>query len=385
MSFCQEGILSGPGGVCCPATCGTCGGAKCGDQPGGWDNCCATGVKTANVVCATPAQSACVMPPPVLGPPPPSKFGVKVDLGFTQPTWGDPAQTLHAHTAWCHAGVRGSKTMESVCCAGTCGQCGGPACASLPGGYDACCTGPIVKNNITCTDGNSFGCIVPMVNQVAEEERVTALEPFAFSPSKCFNSLKARTFLFDASVAATCATDKPAPAWYRHNAYQPEIGAKAGLHLALKRAQSKMASKDVSGMCVNGVHSTRTEHLCCDSQCGSCGGAGCESRKGGKGRCCATGLTYANVTCTHADQTACLLPQHAADLRSRLWSRSRLASVLQEELGELALEEAEVLDDHSSVQQQEAAKAKAKAKAVAKAKRARAEKSMVREANLNSN
>ena len=144
-----------------------------------------------------------------------------------------------------------------------------------------------------------------------------------------------------------------------------------------------MAAKDVSGMCANGVHSTRTEHLCCDSQCGSCGGAGCESRKGGKGRCCATGLTYANVTCTHADQTACLLPQHAADLRSRLWSRSRLASVLQEELGELALEEAEVLDDHSSVQQQEAAKAKAKA--VAKAKRARAEKSMVREANLNSN
>ena len=59
--------------------------------------------------------------------------------------------------------------------------------------------------------------------------------------------------------------------------------------------------------------------------------------------------------------------------------------MLQEELGELALEEAEVLDDHSSVQQQEAAKAKAKAKAVAKAKRARAEKSMVREANLNSN
>ena len=125
------------------------------------------------------------------------------------------------------------------------------------------------------------------------------------------------------------------------------IGAKANLHLALKRAQSKMAAKDVSGMCANGVHSTRTEHLCCDSQCGSCGGAGCEARKGGKARCCATGLTYANLTCAHEAQTACLLPQHASDLRSRLWSRSRLASVLQEELGELALEEAEVQDDHS--------------------------------------
>jgi hypothetical protein len=58
--------------------------------------------------------------------------------------------------------------------------------------------------------------------------------------------------------------------------------------------------------------------------------------------------------------------------------------VLQEELGQLTLEETEVLDDHSSVQQQEAAKAKATAKE-AKAKRARAEKSRVREANLNAN
>ena len=185
-------------------------------------------------------------------------------------------------------------------------------------------------------------------------------------------------------MAATCPTDKAAPAWYKRNEMLPErgaIGAEANLHLALKRAQSKRAAKDGSGMCANGVHSSRTEHLCCDSSCGSCGGAGCEARKGGKARCCATGLTYANLTCAHEAQTACLLPQHASDLRSRLWSRSRLASVLQEELGELALEEAEVLDDHSSVQQQEAAKAKA----VAKAKRARAEKSMVREANLNSN
>ena len=60
--------------------------------------------------------------------------------------------------------------MEKVCCAGSCGQCGGPACASLPGGYDSCCTGGILKQNITCADGDSFGCIVPMVNQVAEEE-----------------------------------------------------------------------------------------------------------------------------------------------------------------------------------------------------------------------
>ena len=350
-AFCQDGILSGPGGVCCPTTCGACGGAACGDKPGGRENCCSAAIKTTNVLCTTPTQTTCVMPPPAPPAPAPAKFGFKVDLGFTQPTWGEPAQTLRAHTAWCASGVRGARTMEKVCCAGSCGQCGGPACASLPGGYDSCCTGPILKNNITCVDSNSFGCVVPTIDLVAEEERVTSLEPFAFSPAMCYNSLKARTFLFDASVAASCPTEKAAPAWYKRNEMLPRQPAKPGAHLALQRAQSKMAAKDGSGLCAHGVHSARSEHLCCDGSCGSCGGAGCERRKGGKARCCATGLTYANVTCTHAAQTACLLPQHATDMRSQLWSRSRLAAVLQEELAQLPLQEmqqAEAQVDHSA-------------------------------------
>ena len=63
-------------------------------------------------------------------------------------------------TAWCADGVRGASTPD-VCCAGTCGQCGGPACGTLPGGRDSCCTSNILRNNITCADSASMGCIVP--------------------------------------------------------------------------------------------------------------------------------------------------------------------------------------------------------------------------------
>ena len=65
-AFCQDGILSGPGGVCCPTTCGACGGAACGDKPGGRENCCAAAIKTTNVLCTTPTQTTCVMPPPAM-------------------------------------------------------------------------------------------------------------------------------------------------------------------------------------------------------------------------------------------------------------------------------------------------------------------------------
>ena len=360
-SFCQDGIQSSTGGICCPTTCGVCGGARCEESPGGPEQCCGLGIRQTHGFCTSPTQTACRMPTPeptVLAEP---KFGFKVDIGFTQPQWGNPPQTLHSHTAWCANGVRGVKSQENVCCPGMCGQCGGAACASLPGGFDNCCTSTIVATNTSCADGAATSCIVPTVNQVAEEERVTQLEPSAFNPDKCFNSLKARTFLFDGSVASSCATPSAAsPAWYKH--FGPP--AKAGL--ALNRAQSK-----TGGFCAKGVHSTRTKHLCCDSSCGTCGGAGCQTRPGGKGRCCATGLTFANVTCADKSQTACLVPQHASDLRTRLRSRSRLASLLQEELGDLTLQElktvrrssgSSVQVQQSQQQQQQAAEKRANAK-----------------------
>ena len=39
-----------------------------------------------------------------------------------------------------------------VCCAATCGRCGGPSCAKLPGGGAACCTGKIKDAKVSCTE-----------------------------------------------------------------------------------------------------------------------------------------------------------------------------------------------------------------------------------------
>ena len=50
----------------------------------------------------------------------------------------------------------------TVCCAKTCGSCGGGGCTSRPGGTQNCCTGNIKDNGKVCgLDGNKAPCIIP--------------------------------------------------------------------------------------------------------------------------------------------------------------------------------------------------------------------------------
>jgi len=46
----------------------------------------------------------------------------------------------------CLTGVPGG----TVCCAASCGTCGGTGCSARPGGAEACCTGPIVEAGQSC-------------------------------------------------------------------------------------------------------------------------------------------------------------------------------------------------------------------------------------------
>lgn len=41
---------------------------------------------------------------------------------------------------------------ETVCCAASCGTCGGTGCSSLPGGAEACCAGPIADAGQPCNE-----------------------------------------------------------------------------------------------------------------------------------------------------------------------------------------------------------------------------------------
>ena len=62
--FCKEGITDRQRTVCCPKTCGECGGGHCANQPGGAAACCHEDIMHGNGInyCETETNVTCVMP-----------------------------------------------------------------------------------------------------------------------------------------------------------------------------------------------------------------------------------------------------------------------------------------------------------------------------------
>lgn len=63
--------------------------------------------------------------------------------------------------AWCSNGITNPRRPE-VCCAMSCGSCGGGGCGDRDGGKAQCCHDPITKDGGTCTARSQSGCLVPV-------------------------------------------------------------------------------------------------------------------------------------------------------------------------------------------------------------------------------
>ncbi|HJK90768.1 MAG TPA: hypothetical protein RMH26_08590, partial [Polyangiaceae bacterium LLY-WYZ-15_(1-7)] len=55
---CSTGVAGG--GVCCAASCGTCGGSGCGSRPGGAESCCGSAIRSSGRSCLT-SEPPCVL------------------------------------------------------------------------------------------------------------------------------------------------------------------------------------------------------------------------------------------------------------------------------------------------------------------------------------
>ena len=58
--------------------------------------------------------------------------------------------TALASDPTCAHGIANDESHPSICCAASCGRCGGPSCGMLPGGSAACCEGTISASNRSC-------------------------------------------------------------------------------------------------------------------------------------------------------------------------------------------------------------------------------------------
>ena len=64
--------------------------------------------------------------------------------------------------AWCSNGMQNPKNRLEVCCAITCGKCGGNGCKDRVGGKEQCCHNTMTDSKKTCTARDQTGCLIPL-------------------------------------------------------------------------------------------------------------------------------------------------------------------------------------------------------------------------------
>jgi hypothetical protein len=161
-----------------------------------------------------------------------------------------------AEVASCLVGIVGSQDVTKVCCNSSCGVCGGFGCADRPGGRSVCCAADIIKAGYVCRNSLATGCTVPMV----------------------------------------------------HASLDRQVGSDGHLHQAEAPFNASVR------LCATGVieaGAPASARVCCDPECGTCGGMGCSTRPGGSRRCCPLGIMKWDRACRSPTDVACMVPPQA--------------------------------------------------------------------------
>ncbi|CAN0463092.1 unnamed protein product, partial [Scytosiphon promiscuus] len=59
--------------------------------------------------------------------------------------------------------------------------------------------------------------------------------------------------------------------------------------------------------CSNGFPGFENGAICCEFQCGICGGSGCSGRPGGESSCCTSAINMSEVMCSEALAAPCIM------------------------------------------------------------------------------
>lgn len=111
-----------------------------------------------------PATPRPVDPIVIVDPVPPTE---PPHVDPVEPTWCETGvfseATAPGEWGWDHNNPdqRGSGTRPALCCAASCGECGGSSCSSRPGGGDNCCHRSIVGAGRLCENSEDEACVVP--------------------------------------------------------------------------------------------------------------------------------------------------------------------------------------------------------------------------------
>ena len=362
---CSTGVLGS--GVCCPNSCGKCGGKGCGLRKGGSD-CCTSTVKSLKRKC-TEVGPPCTMtkqskPKPskpkkevseeIIVEKVKGKSKIKKEKKDSDEGEADPD---------CTTGV----SNGNYCCPSSCSKCGGKECGLQKGGSD-CCTSTILALKRKCSEVGP-PCVLEDVESIdgskdvdedthahAEDSDAThngvqnaVAEPVS-TPSNSTETVKAIpiTSMQDskdsvpggmhgsagsgmhgsnvdgskqdvvATIDVTVGSKSNAVGAKDagSNVHGSNIGAsESNMHGSGKNdvtpAVMGNATESADPKCSKGV---ANKNVCCPASCGKCGGSGCASREGGQ-KCCTSHVKKLDRKCSDV-AAPCVMTEPAEDAES---------------------------------------------------------------------
>jgi len=259
------GIPDAFGLTCCASSCGVCGGAGCEARPGEASACCGDALYSANQIC-----------------------------GHAPCTMGVDPLAAKARTDAC-LGLGGIPDASGMmCCASSCGTCGGTGCEGRDGGAGSCCADSLDTANVPCGEPP---CLMETHAQAqAREAEVNAAECTAHGGIPDPSGLKCCAASCGACGGNDCAA-RPGGADLccgdNVGAANKTCGHPACVfHTDPREAEARAMACEAAG----GI-ADPAGLACCPASCVSCGGLGCASRPGGARSCCGDQIDVSNELC----------------------------------------------------------------------------------------
>ena len=244
-------------------------GIGCEDREGGAEACCTDSLDSANAQCGTPP---CLM----------------------ESKQTSQARNLQGHADLCAEMGGVSDPFGSVCCAGSCGKCGGMECDAREGGADSCCSDGIVAADIGC---GSPPCMWP-VDPSAVLERASSCN--AAGGISDPTGMRCCSLTCGTCGGEDCAARNGGPSSCcidDLDAANVPCGTAPCLMESTASFQQRESTR-VQQACMDaGGIPDALGLFCCAGTCGVCGGAGCEMNSGQAAACCVDSLASANEAC----------------------------------------------------------------------------------------
>eukprot|EP00903_Cladosiphon_okamuranus_P006680 g6520.t1 len=277
--------------VCCPLSCGRCGGSGCSKLSGGADDCCTKNVKASGDKCSETKAAPCI-----------------IDTDTVDP--GDGGDGDDDRT--CPGGIPGINAKDIVCCPLECGTCAGKGCSGRPGGASSCCGGGVKANHGLCSVEGKAPCVIDDDPAPTPVTPTPAPVPPVGGGNTCSNGLPGYE-ASDVCCPLSCGRCGGSGCSKLGDGCCTSKVKDSGDKCSETKSAPCIIDTDTvdpgdGQTCPGGIPGINTKDIvCCPLSCGTCAGKGCSGRPGGKNACCGGGILSTQGYCSDTNQAPCII------------------------------------------------------------------------------